>query len=55
MNAISVIVLVFKLPIFYQIEGLKQYKIFLLLIITHPTNVVGVDDIDLKTKGRQRR
>ena len=55
MNAISVIVLVFKLPIFYQIEGLKQYKNFLLLIITHPTNVVAVDDIDLKTKGRQRR
>ena len=34
--------------------GLVQYEFFLLLI-NHPTNVVGVDDIDMKTKGRQRK
>ena len=46
MNAISVIVLVFKLPVFLSDSRTH---------ITHPANVVGVDDIDLKTKGRQRR
>ena len=35
--------------------GLVQYEFFLLLIINHLANVVGVDDIDMKTKGRQRK
>ena len=27
--------------------GLIQYEFFLLLIVTQPTNVVGVDDIEI--------
>ena len=34
---------------------LVHHEFSLLLIITHPANVVGVDNIDLKTKGHQRK